>query len=80
LARGFALVRDASGTPLRAASSINAGLALDIEFADGHIAATATRGSGSPPSHTSAKPQPASAPVAPKPKAKPGGGNQGSLF
>ena len=81
LARGFALVRDASGTPLRAASSISAGLALDIEFADGRIAATATSGSGSPPPpRVAAAPQSASAPAAPKPKAKPGGGNQGDLF
>jgi exodeoxyribonuclease VII large subunit len=76
LARGFALVRDASGTPLRAASSINAGLALDIEFADGRIAATATSGSGSPP--PAASPASQAAPV--KPKTKPGGTDQGNLF
>ncbi len=75
LARGFALVRDASGTPLRAAASINAGLALDIEFADGHVSATATSGSGLPPAAATPAPAPA------KPKAKTGGGgNQGSLF
>ena len=71
LARGFALVRDASGTPLRAASAVSAGLALDIEFADGHVSATATSGS--------APHAPAPQSSAPKPKARPGGG-QGDLF
>src|SRR5690242_3554352 len=39
LARGFALVRDAQGRPLRTAAGISAGLRLDIEFADGHVGA-----------------------------------------
>jgi exodeoxyribonuclease VII large subunit len=42
LARGFALVRDPAGSPLRSAAAINPGQALDIEFADGRVAATAT--------------------------------------
>ena len=37
LARGFALVRDAEGRPLRAAAEIADDAALDIEFLDGHI-------------------------------------------
>ena len=37
LARGFALVRDPDGRPLRAAAAINAGLRLDIEFTDGRV-------------------------------------------
>jgi exodeoxyribonuclease VII large subunit len=41
LARGFALVRDAAGTPLRSASALTPGTALDIEFADGRVAAVA---------------------------------------
>jgi len=69
LERGFALVRDASGTPLRAASAVSAGLALDIEFADGHVSATATSGSAPHAPQSSA----------PKSKAKPGG-RQGDLF
>ena len=41
LARGFALVRDAQGKPLRAAAEIGPGDRLDIEFADGRAAAVA---------------------------------------
>src|SRR6202051_5073465 len=37
LARGFALVRDAAGLPLRAAASVNTGMRLDIEFSDGRV-------------------------------------------
>ena len=40
LARGFALVRDKDGTPMRRAETILAGQALNIEFADGCINAT----------------------------------------
>jgi exodeoxyribonuclease VII large subunit len=41
LARGFALVRDAKGMPLRSAGAIAAGALLDLQFADGHVAAIA---------------------------------------
>ncbi len=41
LARGFALVRSVDGTMLRRAAQIKPGAALDIEFADAHIAAHA---------------------------------------
>ncbi len=41
LARGFALVRDAEGRPLRLASQVEDGDRLDIEFADGSKAAVA---------------------------------------
>src|SRR6266700_2814160 len=44
LARGFALVRDDTGKPLRAAAQVSAGLALDIEFHDGRIGAVASGG------------------------------------
>ena len=67
LARGFALVRDARGTPLHGAAAASPGLALDIEFADGHVAATVNGGASSP-----------SSPVT-KMKPKPGK-DQGSLF
>ncbi len=40
LARGFALVRDAGGRPLRAAAAVSAGMRLDIEFSDGHVGAS----------------------------------------
>ena len=42
LARGFALVRDAAGAPLRTAAAVGPGAMLDIEFADGRIAAATT--------------------------------------
>ncbi|MES2750813.1 MAG: exodeoxyribonuclease VII large subunit [Pseudomonadota bacterium] len=41
LERGFALVRDEHGSPLHAATEINSGQRLNIEFSDGRIAATA---------------------------------------
>jgi exodeoxyribonuclease VII large subunit len=41
LARGFALVRGAEGVMLRRASEVRPGAGLDIEFADGHVAAHA---------------------------------------
>ena len=46
LARGFALVRDPAGPPLRSAAAISPGQNLDIEFADGRVAATATAAHG----------------------------------
>jgi exodeoxyribonuclease VII large subunit len=42
LERGFALVRDAEGRPVRSARAVTPGAALDIEFADGRAAAIAT--------------------------------------
>jgi exodeoxyribonuclease VII large subunit len=71
LARGFALVRDGEGQPLRAAAAVRPGLPLDIEFADGHVRAKAEGASSSAP-----PPAPAGA------KPRRGGGNpgQGSLF
>lgn len=39
LARGFALVRDAAGAPVRLAGQLRAGDALDIQFADGSVPA-----------------------------------------
>jgi exodeoxyribonuclease VII large subunit len=68
LARGFALVRDAHGTPLRGAAAASPGLALDIEFADGHVAATVNGAAGSPSSSVT------------KPKQKAAKKDQGSLF
>src|SRR5262249_9552685 len=48
LARGFALVRDPAGPPLRSAGAIRPGQALDIEFADGRVAAAAAAAQGVP--------------------------------
>jgi exodeoxyribonuclease VII large subunit len=42
LKRGFALVRDAAGDPVRSAVAVTAGDALDIELADGRIGAVVT--------------------------------------
>jgi exodeoxyribonuclease VII large subunit len=42
LARGFALVRDAAGDPVRSALAVAAGDPLDIELADGRIGARVT--------------------------------------
>jgi exodeoxyribonuclease VII large subunit len=44
LARGFTLVRDADGRMLRRAAEVHAGERLDIEFADGHVPASADGG------------------------------------
>jgi exodeoxyribonuclease VII large subunit len=80
LERGFALVRDVSGVPLRSAAAVQPGMPLDIEFADGCIAATAqsVRKAGE------AAPAPPSIPASwkpRKPKTSSGGSSgQGSLF
>jgi exodeoxyribonuclease VII large subunit len=41
LARGFALVRDRAGRPLRTAAAVSTGMPIDIEFSDGHVGARA---------------------------------------
>ena len=72
LARGFALVRDVRGRPLRTAAAITAGMALEIEFSDGRVGARAE-----------ADPAAAARPAAPagKPRTRaPGGSGQGDLF
>ncbi|MBX6327291.1 MAG: exodeoxyribonuclease VII large subunit [Pseudolabrys sp.] len=66
LRRGFALVRDETGHPLRAAASVLPGMRLAIEFADGRVAAVAE---GSPSA--------VSAPMRPKPRGRGGGGASG---
>jgi exodeoxyribonuclease VII large subunit len=78
LTRGFALVRDEAGHAVHAAAAIGPGARLDLEFADGRVAATADA------DRPAAKPV-AAKPVASEPKAaaprravKPAG--QGSLF
>ncbi len=78
LARGFALVRDEAGHPLHAASSIGPAARLDLEFADGRVAATAD--SDRPAATPTSEPKTAreTKPAAPKRIAKPV--DQGSLF
>jgi len=73
LARGFALVRDGEGTPLRAASGLAPGMAISIEFSDGRVAAVTGEGGAS--AAEPAKPRPRPARGGPS-----GGGSQGSLF
>ncbi len=60
LARGFALVRDAEGHPVHAASAVAPGAALAIEFADGRVAVTADGGApGDTPRAASKRTKPA---------------------
>ena len=71
LARGFTLVRDAAGRPLRSAAAVTAGAPIEIEFADGRVGA-----------HVDDAASTAKPPVrALKPRPRRGGGsNQGDLF
>jgi len=73
LARGFALVRDAAGEPLRAAAAVSARMRLDIEFSDGRVGAVA--------GDTQVTPQAQAAPILRRRRRRPDGGEgQGSLF
>jgi exodeoxyribonuclease VII large subunit len=72
LKRGFALVRDGEGRPLRAAAGVSSGMRLDIEFADGHVGAMAD-GEAKAPKQQAAPRQ------KPRPRGE-GPGGQGSLF
>jgi exodeoxyribonuclease VII large subunit len=79
LSRGYALVRDAAGVPIRAAAGLVTGQGLDIEFADGRIAATVGASDAPPP----AAPRPSdTVSHSPRPRRKPGRdpSDQGSLF
>jgi len=73
LGRGFALVRDGEGRPLRTAAGISGSMRLDIEFADGRVGAVADGEA------KEAKPQ-ATPRAKPRPRGGEGGGGQGSLF
>ncbi len=76
LQRGFALVRDAEGGPVRQASSVSVGMTLSLEFADGRVSAIAGDGEGEPgsPPTTPRKKQPKPADPAGEPP------KQGNLF
>jgi exodeoxyribonuclease VII large subunit len=77
LARGFALVRDEHGLAVHAAASVGPGARLNLEFADGRVAATAD--ADRPAAARTAKPIASEPkPTAPKRVVKPAG--QGSLF
>jgi exodeoxyribonuclease VII large subunit len=69
LARGFAMVRELNGKPLRTAAAVGPGHAVDIEFSDGHVRA---RSEG-------VRMRPAEAPA--KPRSRRGSSpDQGNLF
>jgi exodeoxyribonuclease VII large subunit len=71
LERGFALVRDGDGLPLRTAAAVGAGMRLEIEFSDGRVGATSD----------GERAAPASAKAKPRTRGGGGGsGGQGSLF
>ncbi|MFN4229930.1 exodeoxyribonuclease VII large subunit [Parvibaculum sp.] len=71
LKRGYAVVRDAKGAPVRAAAGPKAGDALEIEFADGRLGAVVAPGTAAG----------GAAPQAPKkPAPKKDGGKQGTLL
>jgi len=75
LSRGFALVRDASGAPVRSAAAVAGGDRLAVEFADGTVQVSAE--GGAPGERVSEAPKPA----APRsPRAAPSRKDQGSLF
>jgi len=78
LARGFALVRDPDGQPVRAAAAVPSGMRLDIEFADGHLPAVAEpmEPPGAPPAPSTAE-EGAAKPRAARARNDPG---QGNLF
>ena len=86
LARGFALVRDDAGHALHAAAQVGPGARMSIEFADGHVGATADAdrppATAAPASEPKAAPREAASreqkPAAPKRAVKPV--DQGSLF
>ncbi|MDR3495421.1 MAG: exodeoxyribonuclease VII large subunit [Ancalomicrobiaceae bacterium] len=59
LARGFALVRDTDGLPVRRRAGVAEGAVLDIEFQDGRLAAVA----GSGPAPDALSPEPAERPA-----------------
>jgi exodeoxyribonuclease VII large subunit len=67
LKRGYVVVRDATGKPIRAAAAVAVGNALSLEFTDGVIGATATEGA-------------APAPAAKRSRKGGGDGRQGSLL
>jgi exodeoxyribonuclease VII large subunit len=77
LTRGFALVRDQQGHAVHNAAAIGPGARLDLEFADGHVAATADAGRPAvarPAKPVASEPKPATTKRAVKPV------GQGNLF
>ena len=94
LRRGFALVRDAAGQPVRSAAGVAPGAELGLEFTDGLVGVTARGPGGGGPDRGGADGPPETAPVPPasRPRAarpkpptvpkpsRPPASRQGSLF
>ncbi|HTO32223.1 MAG TPA: exodeoxyribonuclease VII large subunit [Pararhizobium sp.] len=72
LKRGYALVRDDAGLPVKSAAALSLNQAISLEFADGSINAVTTEGGASPPPQPAKKRPEKPAQVAPS--------KQGSLF
>ena len=81
LARGFALVRDDAGHPLHSADAIGPGARVEIEFADGRVAATADADRAAPTTKRApSQPRAVAAEAKPAPKRVGKPVDQGSLF
>ena len=76
LERGFALVRDAGGNPVRRAAMMHPGQNIDIEFSDGRVRAQTETSEGT------VRLQPAAPPAPPRRRRRrdSGGEGQGNLF
>jgi exodeoxyribonuclease VII large subunit len=75
LARGFALVRDLGGRPLRAAAAVQPGQQIDVEFSDGRVRAQTADARAAAPSAPEL-----SMPARPRRRGGNGEPGQGSLF
>ena len=73
LERGFAIVLDPSGAPIKRAAAIAAGDDLTLRFQDGEVQAVAKEGEERPARPKTERPAPAKKPPVPS-------GSQGSLF
>jgi exodeoxyribonuclease VII large subunit len=81
LARGFAVVRDATGRPMPRAAGATAGASLSIEFMDGRVGVTVGEGGPAPIVEAPAAAPAPAAPAAPRAKRRPtSSSDQGSLF
>jgi exodeoxyribonuclease VII large subunit len=81
LARGFALVRDLEGRPLRTAAEAAGRLRLDIEFADGRLRALTDGAHLGRPAGPIAAAEDTAYATSPRPRRRStGGSGQGSLF
>jgi exodeoxyribonuclease VII large subunit len=73
LERGFAVVLDPSGVPIKRAATIATGDELTLKFQDGEVQAVAKEGDERPPRIRTERPSPVKKPPVPS-------GSQGSLF